>query len=810
MNEQDANNVSDRRPTGKPNRSPEAGINTTRPQGGAAKDSAASRPPMPEPPRFPRVTPSPSGKKDSPAPSPAKGSPAPSPANRASAAKNTASVSPYDLGGGGWPAKDNPWGTPSSPGNKASQHSSSSPTAPAPGAAAGSATPQPPRTAPEPPAPEPKLGFFGRKRAKKAKKQAQASAQMPAQPGKPESTIPEHKGAKKDTAPAGAGQAATKPNVGQPPASKPASSKPNIGQPPTGKPAAGLGGTKGPAAPPAAGKTTAGKKPGGTPPTGKDGGTTNPKAGPTASKAGTGGKDGGKAAFVTTPRAKAPDKRAAGAPAASATPAGVATAVKPEPAPENKADKKAANKAEKKAAKQAEKQQPGTTEEGEARKIFGFTIPDEAQRGRIARILLPLVILIGGFLFFYFHEKPTPLPELAPVGTELPMETDFDGELKGDRTIRPYDSRLKRGIVPVWQFPGTMLGTTSDGQVLATAHDNMISGWSLHTGKELWTLPSTNAPAWDNWNQPSARGMLPIDGNLVNLATGEQFPIPGLENAQYCSGTANPYIFLIGSDLVGVNPAGQQIFRSPVDSRVGTASTCHGYGAVVRVMPQSATAEAATHNALTGEVMELRGLTGAPGVVDAHFAEDGYIVVRPYVKDRNNWHAYNYQSERLFGNEMPRPGKMPLMFAGNSSGSIEPYRWAMKNELHRGYLIADGGELFAAGDANGDDPVDALQSVREEKGLVLRQSLPQNDPSHTLLVTEDHSTVIVSPHDSDPLNVNSEVEQEHYVAAYDVSSGEELWNYQIGEAEQLNLSQGILWASDPSGSVTVFSPAERP
>lgn len=744
MNEQDANNVSDRRPIGNPNGSPEAGINNTRPQGGAAKDPAASRPPMPEPPRFPRVTPSPSGKKDSPAPSPAKDL-------ASSAANNTASVSPYDLGGSGWPAKDNPWGTPNSPDGKTAQHNSPSSAAPAPGA-------------------------------------------------------------KKDTAPAGTGQAATKPNIGQPATSKPASSKPRIGQPPTAKPAAaGLGSTKGPAASPAAGKSSAaGKNPEDTQPVGTDSATTNPKADLTATKAGTGGKDGGNAAFVTTSRTKAPDQKAASTPAASATPAGVATAVKPEPAPENKADKKAAKKAEKKAAKQAKKQQPGTTVEGEARKIFGFTVPDEAQRGRIARILLPLVILIGGFLFFYSHEKPTPLPELAPVGTELPMETDFGGELKGDRTIRPYDSRLKRGIVPVWQFPGTMLGTTSDGQVLATAHDNMISGWSLHTGKELWTLPSTNAPAWDNWNQPSARGMLPIDGNLVNLATGEQFPIPGLENAQYCSGTANPYIFLIGSELVGVNPTGQQIFRSPVDSRVGTPSTCHGYGAVVRVMPQSATAEAATHNALTGEVMELRGLTGAPGVVDAHFAEDGYIVVRSYVKDRNNWHAYNYQSERLFGNEMPRPGKMPLMFAGNSSGSIEPYRWAMKNKLHRGYLIADGGELFVAGDANGDDPVNSLQSVREEKGLVLRQSLPQNDPSHTLLVTEDHSTVIVSPHDSDPLNVNSQVEQEHYVAAYDVSSGEELWNYQIGEAEQLNLSQGILWAGNPSGSVTVFSPAERP
>lgn len=669
MNEQDANNVADHRRTGKPDDHPEAGITTTRPQGGAAKDTAPSRPPMPEPPRFPRVTPSSSGQKSSVAPSPVKG-----PAS-SSATTNSAPVSPRNRSGD----------------------------------AAGLSTDTP--------------GDIADGLVNNATRSGSPTTRHLSR----------------------AAQTATKPNVGQPAASKPMFSKPNIGQPPTGKPAsAGLGGT-----------------------------------------------EGSKPAFATTPRPKALDNEPAGAPAASATPAGVATVFKGDPAPEKS-------------------QKAGTTEEGEARKIFGFTVPDEAQRRRIARILLPLVIIIGGFLFFYSHEKPTPLPELAPVGTELPMEANFGGELKGDRTIRPYDSRLKRGIVPVWQFPGTMLGTTSDGQVLATAHDNVISGWSLHTGKELWTLPSTNAPAWDNWNQPSARGMLPIDGNLVNLATGEQFPIPGLENAQYCSGTANPYIFLIGSDLVGVNPAGQQIFRSPVDSRVGTASTCHGYGAVVRVMPQSATAEAATHNALTGEVMELRGLTGAAGVVDAHFAEDGYIVVRPYVKDRNNWHAYNYQSERLFGNEMPRPGRMPLMFAGNSSGSIEPYRWAMKNEFHRGYLIADGGELFAAGDANDDDPVDALQSVREDKGLVLRQSLPQKDPSHTLLVTEDHATVIVSPHDSDPLNVDSEVEQEHYVAAYDVSSGEELWNYQIGEAEQLNLSQGILWASGPSGSVTVFSPAERP
>ncbi|MDO5723907.1 MAG: hypothetical protein Q4P33_05860 [Flaviflexus sp.] len=778
MNDQDANNVSDHRFNRKSEGSASAEIDTARSRGEAAKNTSASRPPMPEPPQFPPVTASPTPAKDS------------------------ASITPYDLDDQ-WSGKDNPWGGAHGPSATSANNTPPSATPAGPSAPTGpsaGAPAQPVRSgAPaQPPPPEPTRGFFGRRRAKKEKKHSQTSLPPRVQPGQLEPRTTTGGEAKKDTAPAGAAQSATKPHVGQPASSRPASAKPNIGQPPAGKPAGtNVGGAKTPGQP---SKTTA---PGGPVLRGrdsvKDGAKGAAKGGPKGgAKGATAAKTGGGAPAPATPQASPP--AAAAATTAPGSPAGDATF---------DGGKKAAGVAT--AVKTAEPQtKRSRTEDGEGRKIFGIAVPDEAQRGRIARILLPLVIIIGGFLFFYFYDKPTPLPELAPVGTELPMEANFDGELKGDRTIRPYDSRLKRGIVPVWEFPGTMLGTTSDGQVLATAHDNMISGWSLHTGKELWTLPATNPPQWDNWNQPSARGMLPIDGTLVNLATGEQFPTPGLENAQYCSGTANPYIFLIGSELVGVNPAGQQIFRSPVDNRVGTPSTCHGFGAVVRVMPQSATAEAATHHALTGDMMELRGLTGAPGVIDVHFAEDGYIVVRPYVKDRNNWHAYNYQSERLFGNEMPRPGEMPLMFAGNSFGSIEPYRWAMKNELHRGYLIADGGELFAAGDANGDDPVDALMSVREEKGMVLRQSLPQNDPSHTLLVTEDHSTIIISPHDADPLNVNSEVEQEHYVAAYDVSSGEELWNYQIGEAEQLNLSQGILWASNPSGSITVFSPSERP
>lgn len=386
----------------------------------------------------------------------------------------------------------------------------------------------------------------------------------------------------------------------------------------------------------------------------------------------------------------------------------------------------------------------------------------------------------------------------------------------GNNDLQPNDPAFRNGIEPAINLSGYIVVAAGDnGRLIAISDGSVVRGIDTRNGEELWGTQVRNIDLETHPTGNIVDGKLVAGNQLVDLQSGEITEIDGVnDGALFCGVTKDGrVVYADGQDLKAFNAAGQEEWTSVIeftreadsaaDARV-PATRCVTFPDVTRLYHDGPPARSVeTYRNSDGVNTDLAGLEG--DYDRSIFFEDGYVFMKPGESDI---YAHTTGGERLAEVSYSTTRQPPRLYGDvDGAGSIHQYADLLGVEGlgETGLFIVDGNELVGIGLVNNSGLVDRISLPGSGETIELRAPIVTNTRGHTVSLTEDGSTLIVSP-EATPAG---EQGYPGYVAAYDMSSGDELWSYDLTAYEQARFSGGLLWITNPdTGGTTVYRPQQ--